>query len=139
MFATPAELAFVTCLISRPFANLRTVTVLLARPTSVSIYFSSQVRSQRRLCTIMAGTLQKEILPAFSVSSHSICNATATYSVTPINIDQAQQWAAGKRIDILYFPPIVDWLPPRPLERYSNCNTRNKLQDAEFSPRSSVR
>lgn len=48
---------------------------------------------------------------------------TATYAVTPINIDQAQQWPAGKRIDILYFPPGTDWLPRRTLVCYSNCDT----------------
>lgn len=64
-----------------------------------------------------------------------ICNATAaaTYAVTPINIDQAQQWPAGKRIDILYFPPMLTGLPPRDV--LLKLRYRDKLQDMLSSPR----
>lgn len=103
--------------VSKCFANARKVPALYNIPARARAGIDED-----RLCTITAGTLQKEIL-ALSARRRSICNATATYAVTPINIDQAQQWLAGKRIDILYFPPSVDWLPPRASVCYSNCDT----------------
>lgn len=133
-----AELASVyTCLISPLFAwsthgQFRSRT----RRKRAYILPRAQVRSQRRLCTIMAGTLQKEILAPFLpavVALYAMRPAIYTV-VTPINIDQAQQWSAGKRIDILYFPTSLTGLPPRLPVRYSNCNTRNKLQDTLIFP-----
>lgn len=59
--------------------------------------------------------------------------AAATYAVTPINIDRAQQWPAGKRIDILYFPPMLTGLPPRDV--LLKLRYRDKLQDMLSSPR----
>lgn len=49
--------------------------------------------TEDRLCTITAGTLQKEILALSlrAVAPYATTTTTATYAVTPINIDQAQQ------------------------------------------------
>lgn len=88
------------------------------------IYSRARTGIGDRLCIITAGTLQKEILsPGFYVLRCSVCNATTatTYAVTPINIDQAQQWPAGKRIDILYFPPALTGCLRAVC--YSNCDT----------------
>lgn len=72
------------------------------------IHLRTRAGTKDRLCTITVGTLQKEILALFlrTVAPYAT-TTTATYAVTPINIDQAQQWPAGKRIDILYFPPAL--------------------------------
>lgn len=95
-----------------------------ARKSAAVIHLWTRAGTKDRLCTITAGTLQKEILALFlrAVAPYAT-TTTTTYAVTPINIDQAQQWSAGKRIDILYFPPSADWLPRRTSVCYSNCDT----------------
>lgn len=72
------------------------------------IYSRARAGIGDRLCIITAGTLQKErysrTLSTLFVAPYATRRRRRP---APINIDQAQQWPAGKRIDILYFPPTL--------------------------------
>ena len=60
--------------------------------SAVVIHLRTRAETEDRLCTITAGTLQKEILAlSLRVVASYATTTTATYAVAPINIDQAQQ------------------------------------------------
>lgn len=71
------------------------------------VYIRGHERQPRTAFVLLRpGHYRKRYLRFLRVAA-LYATATATYAVTPINIDQAQQWPAGKRIDILYFPPAL--------------------------------
>lgn len=114
------------------------VKVFHVRSQSVSIYIREHEQESRTAFVLLRPEhLQKEIL---SRAFYALCCSVALYATrrrrrpTPINIDQAQQWPAGKRIDILYFPPALTGCLRADVDVLLNWDT-DKLQDMLSSSR----
>lgn len=74
---------------------------------SAGVYIRGHEREPRTAFVLLRPEHYRKRYLRFLRVAALYATATATYAVTPINIDQAQQWPAGKRIDILYFPPAL--------------------------------
>ena len=124
------------CLILALFANLRTARFIRAPRQPWAYILARKLGASAAFVPLWPGHYRKRYSRFLRAVVVYMQRDGETYTVVPpINIDQAQQWLAGKRIDILYFPPATYRLPARPPLCYSNCNTRNKLQDTPFSLR----
>lgn len=132
MLATWAKSPLSVPVLSQCLSQIYTKRRFSARSWEIPTYISrGHFESHRCLCIIKRDT------PALSPRRIAVyATRWRPILVTAINIDQTQQWATGKRIDILYFPRTLTgclrdrWSVTQTAIQGTNCRIHRFLRDS---------